>query len=309
MPTNRDYYEILGINKKASDGDIKKAYRKLAREHHPDMVNESDKTAAEKRFKEINEAYQVLRDPQKKKMYDQFGHTGPGFSGASEGPFRGGFSGKAGWGPFTYSYTTSGEGINDFDPFDIFEDFFGFRGFSGRKRRQGKNLYYELHIDFKDAIFGVEKIVNVESGKVKIKIPAGVRNGTEIRFSGKGMPGPKDVPPGDLLLTLRLKLPGEFRRIGDTLGIVAEIDMAQAALGDIIEVPVVDLQNSTGLGKAKLKIPAGTQAGTQIRLKGKGLPRLNRDGRGDVIVQVMVKIPSKLSKKKKKLLEEYMKAK
>ena len=302
---NRDYYDILGIDRKASDADIKKAYRKLAREHHPDMVQGGDKANAEKRFKEINEAYQVLSDPQKKQMYDQFGHAGVGgAAGGSGNPFGGA---AGGWGPFTYTYTGGGQ-QGDFDPFDIFEDFFGFRGFRGqRKPRKGKNLYYELHIDFKDAVFGLEKEINVESGKVTVKIPKGVHNGTEVRYTGKGMPGPDDVPPGDLFLTLRVGLPKEFQRSGEILVVREEINMVQAALGDTIEIPVIDLENKkTALGKAKVKVPAGSQHGTQIRLRGKGLPRLQRDGQADIIIQVLVNIPKKLSKKQKKILEEYL---
>jgi len=309
MASNRDYYEILGLSKGASDSEIKQSYRKLAREHHPDMVGQSDKAAAEKRFKEINEAYQVLSDPQKRKMYDQFGHAGMNFSSTGKGPFGGGFTGASGWGPFTYTYTTSGGGgINDFDPFDIFEDFFGFRGFGGRRPRKGKNLYYELHVDFKDAVFGLEKTINVESGKVKVKIPAGVHNGTEIRFSGRGMPGPNNAPAGDLFLTIRIKLPKQFRRLGNILGTAVEIDMVQAALGDTVEVWVVDLGESDGLGKVKVKIPAGTQPGTQIRLRGKGLPIINRSSkRGDVVVQVVIKIRKNLSRKQKDILKDYLK--
>jgi len=308
MASNRDYYEILGLNKNASEEELKKAYRKLAREHHPDMVDKSDKAAAEKRFKEINEAYQVLSDPQKRKMYDQFGHAGMNFSGGGQEPFGGGFTGTSGWGPFTYSYKTQGGGgVNDFDPFDIFEDFFGFRGFGSRKPRKGKNLYYELHVEFKDAVHGLEKTINVESGKVKVKIPAGVHNGTEIRFTGKGMAGPNGAPAGDLFLTIRVKLPSQFRRLGNTLGTVVEIDMVQAALGDTVEVWIVDMKRDDGLGKVKVKIPAGTQPGIQIRLRGKGFPVINRNKRGDVIVQVLVKIPKNLSKKQKDSLKDYLK--
>lgn len=317
MASSKDYYEILGLNKNASDEDIKKAYRNLAREHHPDMVEETDKKSAEQRFKEINEAYQVLNDPQKRKMYDQFGNAGPGFSGGGQGgmggsggPF-GGF-GQGGWGPFTYTYkTTNGAGgsagMNDFDPFDIFEDFFGFRGFSGRRApKKGKNLYYELHIDFKDAVFGLEKELSVESGKVKIKIPKGVHDGTEIKFSAKGMPGPEGAPPGDLFITVRLRLPKEFRRIGSTLGTVVTLDAVQAALGTVVEVPVVDPTSKDGLGTAKLKIPPGTQNGTQFRLRGKGLPGIQRSVNGDVIAQVVLEVPKSLSRKQKKILTEYM---
>ena len=310
VANGKDYYNILGVSKNASADDIKKAYRKLAREHHPDMVDESDKAQAEKRFKEINEAYQVLSDPQKKKMYDQFGHAGPGFAGA--GAPGGGFGGdRAGqWGPFTYSYSSSGgTPFGDIDPFDIFEDFFGFRGFGGaRKPRKGKNLYYEMHINFADAVHGAEKEINVESGKIKVKIPQGVQNGTEMRFAGKGMPGPKGVPSGDLFISFRVATQEEFRRVGANLAIAVEIDFAQAALGDTVEVPVVDLNKSSGVGKAKLKIPSGTQPGTQIRLRGKGMPRINSSGRGDIIAQVFVKIPKRLSRKQRKILEEYQKA-
>jgi len=302
MAGKKDYYDILGVPKSASEAEVKKAYRKLAREHHPDMVAKEDKVSAEKRFKEINEAYQVISDPEKRKIYDQFGHAGfgPGGAGAA-----GGFGGQ--WGPFSYTYTSSG-GDFGFDPFDIFEEVFGFRGFGGRRPRRGKNLYYELHIDFVDAVKGAERAVNVESGKVTIKIPQGARNGTEIRYAGKGMPGPNGAPAGDLLISLRVATPNKFHRVGDNLATRVEIDFVQAALGDVVEVPVVDLEESRGIGKAKLKIPAGTQPGTQIRLKGKGMPRLRSSGRGDVVAQVFVKIPKRLSRKQKKILQDYKKS-
>ncbi len=309
MPSSKDYYSILGIDKNASPEDIKKAYRKLAREHHPDMVGSDGKQAAEERFKEINEAYQVLSDDQKRKMYDQYGSSafGGGAGGGSNGnPFGQGFGGGQ-WGPFNYTYSSGSGGSSDFDPFDIFEDFFGFRGFSGRRQAQkGKNLYYELHIEFKEAVFGVEKDINIESGKVKVKIPAGVRNGTEIRFAGKGMSGHNNLPPGDLFLTIRLAMPKFFQQVGDVLVTVKDLNMAMAALGGSIEVDVVDLKSATGLGKEKLKIPSGTQHGTQFRLRGRGMPRVNSSGQGDLIVQTLVSIPKSLSRKQKKILEEYL---
>ncbi len=306
MANNKDYYDILGVPKGASDDEIKKAYRNLAREHHPDMVAKSDKATAEKRFKEINEAYQVLKDPQKRKMYDQFGHAGMGQGAAGNSGF-GGFGGSQGqWGPFTYSYSSGGSG-ESFDPFDIFEEFFGFRGFGGQQRtRKGKNLFYEMHINFAEAVKGTEKTIRVESGEVKIKIPAGVHHGTEIKFAEKGMPGPNGAPNGDLYITVRVPTPKEFtQRAGDHFGAIAEIDFVQAALGDTIKVPVVDIKSETGLGTAKLKIPAGTQPNTQFRLKGKGMPGLRGGGQGDVIVQIIVKIPKRLNRKQKKLLEEF----
>ncbi len=303
MANNKDYYSILGVSKNASDAEIKNAYRKLAREHHPDMVAEGDKATAEKRFKEINEAYQVLSDPQKRKMYDQFGHAGPGFGGRDTS----GFGGQ--WGPFTYTYTSTGGspfGFGDIDPFDIFEDFFGFRGFGGSRRpKKGKNLHYEMRIDFSDAVHGAEKTINVESGSVTVKIPKGVHSGTEMRFPGKGMSGPGNLPAGDLFITFRVSVPKEFQRVGDDLGVALEIDFAQAALGDVVEIPVVDLDKPSGVGRAKLKIPQGTQPGTQFRLRSKGMPRINSSGRGDVIAQVFVTIPKRLNKKQKELLEKY----
>lgn len=309
MSSKKDYYDILGIKKSASDAEIKSSYRKLAREHHPDMVAKEDKPKAEERFKEINEAYQVLSDPEKRKMYDQFGHAGFGPGGAGGNPFGGGTGGQ--WGPFSYSYSTSGDmGDLGFDPFDIFEDVFGFRGFGGQKKpRKGKNLFYQMNIDFVDAVKGAEKEVDIESGKIKIKIPEGARDGTELRFSGKGMPGPDGVPPGDLYISLRVRVPKEFRRIGDNLATSVEIDMIQAALGDEVDVHVVDPESKNGVGKVKIKIPVGTQPNTQIRLRGKGMPRLRSSGRGDVVVQVFVNIPKRLNKKQKKALEDYKKAK
>lgn len=291
MSNVKDYYEILGVGRNADDTEIKKAYRNLAREHHPDMVGESDKKVAEQRFKEINEAYQVLSDPEKKRMYDKFGHASNSSAGTSGNES-----------PFTYTYTSSGGS----DPFDIFEDFFGFRGFRGQRGpTKGKNLYYELHVNFGDAVHGIEKEVNIESGKVKIKIPSGVHDGTEIKFIGKGMPGPKNLPYGDLFITVRVRVPDKFRRVSDNLFTSLEIDMVQAALGGEISIPVIDLKSSSGVGKAKIKIPQGTQPGTQIRVRGKGMPRLRSSGRGDIIVQIFVIVPRRLSRKQRKILESY----
>src|SRR3972149_10319438 len=329
MPSSKDYYDVLGVSKNATDDQIKQAYRKLAREHHPDMVKDGDKTAAEARFKEINEAYQVLSDSQKRKMYDQFGHAGPGFGGfgARGQPGQSGFGGfgyfggqQGQWGPFTYTYSTqaspkgsaAGAGASpfeDFDPFDVFEQFFGFRGFggsgAGRAPKRGKNLYYEMEVSFGDAVRGLEKEIKVESGTLKIKVPAGVSDGTEIKYPGKGLQGPNNAPSGDLFLTIKVSTPKEFQRFGENLAISIEIDFIQAILGGMVEVPVVDPAQNSGVGKAELKIPAGIKPGTQIRMKGKGMPRVRDGGRGDVIVQVLVGIPSKLSRRQRELLEEY----
>lgn len=311
MSTKRDYYEILGISKSASDDDIKKAYRKLARENHPDVAKDVDKAKAEIRFKEINEAYQVLGDSQKRKMYDQYGHAAgqQGFGG-QQGPFGAGFGGanQGQWGPFTYSYSTGGGGnpdFGDFDPFDVFEDVFGFRGFGGQRRqKKGRDLHYEMRVDFADAVHGAEKEIAIESGKMKVKIPKGADNGTKLKFAQKGMPGPAGTVAGDLYITLNVSTPKEFERFGSNLGVPLEINFIQATLGDTVDVPVIDFSQTSGIGRAKLKIPEGTQPGTQIRVRGKGMPTLN-GGQGDVIVQVFVSVPKKINRRQKELLEEY----
>lgn len=312
MASKRDYYDILGVSKGASEEDLKKAYRKLAREHHPDMVQGGDKTEKEERFKEINEAYQILSDPQKRKMYDTYGHSATqGFNAGNTGQNQGGQ-----WGPFNYTYTNAGGGAgenpfgSDFDPFSIFEDFFGFRGFGGQRQpRHGKNIAYQLEIDFVDAVKGAEKSVKVESGPITIKIPKGARDGTELRFAGRGMPGPNNTPAGDLFITLRVKTPRDFaQRAGDDLGMLKEVDFATAILGGQVEVMVVDPSSHNGLSKKVMKIPSGTQHGSQIKLRSCGMPRLNSSGQGDLIVQVSVIIPTKISKKQKELLEDYQRS-
>jgi len=182
---------------------------------------------------------------------------------------------------------------------------FGFRGFGGQRApRRGKSLYYQLNIEFKEAVFGVEKEVSVESGRVKIKIPTGARDGLELKFAGKGMPGPSGTPAGDLFITLKVAYPKGFKVVGDDLYVISEIDIVTAALGGVVDIPVVDLGSTDALGKAKLKIPAGTQYGARLLIRGRGMPRLHGRGQGDVMVQVAVVVPKKLSKKQKDLLEE-----
>src|SRR3989339_528108 len=257
MSTKIDYYEILGVPKTASDSDIKQAYKKMAKAHHPDMVAREDKEQAERKFKEINEAYQILSDPQKRKMYDQFGHAGMGGQ-----PGNGQAGGS--WGPFTYSYSAGGNPFDmggGFDPFDVFEEIFG------------------------------------------------IRDGTEIKFSGKGMAGQSaDIPKGDLYISVRVKSPREFSIVGSDIVISLELDFITAALGGNVEIPVVDTNSRTGIGKTQLKIPAGTQPNTKFLIKGKGLPKVNSSARGSALVQVAIKIPQRLNRKQRSLLEEYQKA-
>lgn len=276
----KDYYEVLGVSKNASADELKKAYRNMARKHHPD-VNKA--AGAEEKFKEINEAYQILSDPQKKSAYDQFGHSAfePGGGGAG-GPFGGGFGGNQG-GYQTYTWSSNGgEGFGGFsDPFDIFEAVFGGNSPFGKQSRLPR---YAINVDFMEAIHGVEKEVQIDGKKQKIKIPAGVDNGSEIAFS-------------DFVIVTQVGNHPKFARRGHDIVSEEEITFSQAALGTVLEVETVD-------GPVKIRVPGGTQPGTQIRLRAKGVKHLRSHGAGDHYVIVRLKVPSKLSREQKQLLEE-----
>lgn len=349
----RDYYDILGVPRNASKEDIKRSFRQLARQYHPDV---SDSPDAEARFKEINEAYRVLSDDERRAAYDRFGHA------AVNGAFQnGGFSG----------------GFPGFD--EIFEEIFGgFGGFTGSRRRRrgpapGRDLRYDLRIDFEQAVFGAEvdidvsrretcpvchgsgaepgtsprrcpecngtgqvrrvqqafgfNMVNVtdcprcrgrgeiidtpchecsgqgqvtRTRKLTVKIPPGVDDGMQIRLGGEGEPSPNGGPPGDLYVVLQVTPHEIFERRNDDIILAVSVNVAQAALGDVISVPTVD-------GEAELTIPPGTQSGRVIRLRGKGVPKLRRDGttsgRGDQLVVLTVEIPAKLTKEQRELFE------
>lgn len=282
MAEKKDFYEILGLKKGTSDAEIKKAYRVLARKHHPDV----DKTeGAHDRFKEINEAYQVLSDSKKRATYDQFGH------GAFEqgSPFG---QGQSNWqqGPGGYSYRTYSWGGNekesfDFggfsDPFDIFEMMFGGSSPFGQKSRAPR---YALTLSFDEAVHGSTKEVELSGKRMKIKIPAGVDDGSEIKF-------------GEFYIVCEVKKDPRFTRQGYDIFCDFEVSFARASLGGTIEVPTID-------GEIKVRLPAGTQPGTQIRLRGRGIPRLRGNGRGDQYVNIRVHVPTKLSSEEKKLLEK-----
>ena len=292
---SKDYYKTLGINKNASTDEIKKAYRKLAREWHPDVAK--DKPNAEAKFKEINEAYQVLSDSSKKAQYDQFGSDfNQQNAGQGGNPFGGSGFGSNG---FQWSYQ-SGPGQGGADPFDIFEQVFGFRGFGGSRR--GQNYRYNLPIDFADAVKGLEETVEIEGHKLKIKVPSGVTDGTQIKFAGKGE-NPKDGrEPGDLYIVISIKPVDDMLRHGNDILSVEEISIKQALLGDKIEVKVVDPDSNTGFSKVTMKIPSGTQPNTKFRLKNKGMPKMRGIGRGDHYVTVKINIPKRLNRKQKEAI-------
>lgn len=294
MSQIRDYYEILGVTKNASDADIKKAYRNLAREHHPDMVKDSDKEAAEKKFKEINEAYQVLSDTEKRKQYDQFGHNAFKQGGGAGASGFGGFDGFGG----SYSY----QNIN-IDPFEIFEEVFGFGGFG--KPKKGKNLYYEVKVSFEETVLGGERKIKVETGEYTIKIPKGIVDGMEMRFAGKGMPGPNNLPNGDLMVSFKVSFPKELERYNENILQIIEVDFVTAILGGEIDVLVVDDKSKNCLSTKKIKVPERVKHGMRLQLKGYGMPKLNTNYKGDMFVELRIKLPEKLSKAQKKHLEDY----
>lgn len=284
MAAKRDYYDVLGVSKSASDAELKAAYRKAALQWHPDR-NKSPE--AETKFKEINEAYQVLSDSTKKAQYDQFGHAAPG-----------GFGSGAGQGPFQYSYSGGGnpfEGM-DFggagfsDPFDIFEQFFGSSSPFGGRRGPAKP-HYSLRIPFKRAILGGSETVTIDGKNHTITIPAGTDTGTHLRF-------------GDFDITFEVEPDKTFKREGADIYTDYKISFTLAILGGEVGVPTLE-------GNIKIKIRPGTQPGTMVRLTGKGAPVLNsfsRNAKGDLYIRLVVELPTKVSHQQKHLLEEFKNA-
>jgi len=346
-----DYYEVLEVSRTATDTELKAAYRKMALKYHPDR--NPDNADAEERFKACSEAYQVLSDPNKRAAYDRFGHAGVNGAGAG-----GGFTGS----PFGDAQ----------DLGDIFGDLFGemFGGGRGGSRptreQRGRDLRYDLKIEFEDAAFGKEQEIKIRrmeicddchgSGAAKgkqpitcphcggrgqvrmqqgffsiaractscqgtgtlivdpcpvcrgesrvqrdhvilVKIPAGVEDGTRIRYGGEGEAGRFGGPSGDLYVVLTVKPHAFFERDGDDLHCSIPISFPQASLGAELEVPTLE-------GPATIKIPEGTQSGKVVKLKGKGVPHLNASGKGDLLVEIRVQTPTKLSKQQRELLEQ-----
>lgn len=343
MADKRDYYEVLGVDRSATEEDLKRAYRRLAKQYHPDINKDP---GAEDRFKEINEAYAVLSDQERRAAYDRFGHAG-----------------------------LKGMPIDfDFGFSDIFEEFFGFgmgaRQARRRAPRRGADLRYDLTVAFEEAVFGVEKEIEFSrldscsrcagsgaepgttpvrcqtcngSGEVRqvrqtflgslvnvttcpncggrgetisspcqtckgrglervqihrlVPIPAGVDDGTQVRINGEGEPGTHGGPKGDLYVVIHVKPHRFFRRRNDDLLLDLSINLTQATLGATVNIPTLD-------GENEFKIPAGTQPGKTIRLKGKGVPHLHRNGRGDLLVIITVEIPRSLTHEQRALFEK-----
>jgi len=298
----RDYYDILGVNKNASDEELKKAYRKLAMKYHPDR--NPNKKEAEERFKELNEAYAVLSDKEKRKQYDTFGQEGFRQRFSQEDIFRG-FDFED-----IFSNLFGGRGRREFRSggrggFD-FSDLFGRGGYQdmGRMPQKGEDMYYEWPITLEEAAFGGEKKVSLPKGgkveEIYVKIPPGIPSGKKLRVAGKGAAGRNGGPPGDLYLQISIRNHPIFIREGDDLIVEKEIAFSEAVLGTTMEVPTLE-------GMKKVKVPPGTQCHTKMRLKGLGVRRFQGTGRGDEYVKVIVKVPKRVGEKTKRLIEELAK--
>ncbi len=349
----RDYYEVLGVGKAASADELKKAYRQKAKELHPDRNGDNPK--AEEQFKEVNEAYEALKDPNKKAAYDRFGHAA--FDGGMSAR-QGGFSG--GQGDFASAFS------DVFD--DLFGDFMGGQRGGRQRAARGSDLRYNLRVTLEDAYTGSEKTISVPTavacggcngtgaesgaepqtcptcagmGKVRaqqgfftvertcptcsgmgqivknpckkcggagrvekerslsINIPAGVETGTKIRLAGEGEAGLRGGPTGDLYIFMEVQAHPLFEREGPHLFCRVPVSMASAALGGDIEVPTIDG------GRSRVKIPAGSQSGRQMRLRGKGMPVLRGGGHGDMLIELAVETPVNLTSRQKEMLREF----
>lgn len=293
-----DYYKILGVDKNATQEDIKKAYRKLARKLHPDL-NPDDKEA-ERKFKEINEANEVLSNPENRAKYDKYGEHwkhGEEYEKAQQqqqshgNDYGSGFSGA-----------DFGEG-EDFS--DFFQSMFGGTGGFGRSSRgsasgkfKGQDVHAELNLSLKDAATTHQQTFDINGKKVRITIPAGVYDGQQIKLKGHGNPGYNGGPNGDLYITFTIPADPDFKRIGDDLKTKVAIDLYTAVLGGDVKV-------KTLTGSVNLKVKPETQNGTTVRLKGKGFPVYKKEGEfGDLFVTYDVKLPTNLTDKQKQLFEQ-----
>lgn len=285
-----DYYNVLGIDKGASTEDIKKAYRKLARKYHPDL-NPNDKDA-NARFQQINEANEVLSDPEKRKKYDQYGENWQHADQFEQARQSGQYGSPGG-----QSY--SGESFSGSDFSDFFESFFGEKPRGGRQTQfRGQDYTSELPISLRDAYQTHQHMLTVNGKNIRITVPAGIANGQVIKLKGQGGPGANGGPAGDLYITFIIADDPVFKRLNDDLYLTTDLDLYTAVLGG-------DHTIDTLSGKVKLKVSPETQNGTKVRLKGKGFPVYKQDGQfGDLYVTYSVKIPTGLTEKQKELFRE-----
>ncbi len=289
MESKPDYYKTLGVSRDASADDVKKAFRKLARTHHPDAGGD------EARFKEINEAYEVLSDDKKRQMYDQFGTAEANGIPGGWGNVGDMFGGTVGWAEILESLRQGGFGFD------------GFGGFGGTARgpvaRKGRDTNVTLSVTFDEAFKGAEKRVTVrvpgrsDKETLSVKVPAGAIDGGRLRFKGRGMPGENGGAAGDLFITTKIQSHEYFHRDGADVHIDVPISISEAALGASVVVPVPEG------GRVRVKVPAGTQDGAVLTLKGKGAPRVKGSGSGDLKIKVGVLVPTELSDEQRSALE------
>ncbi len=292
MAKTKDYYQTLGVSRSANDKEIKQAFRKLAKKFHPD-ANRDDPNA-ESRFKEVNEAYEVLSDKEKRSMYDRFGTVNP-----QQAPWGNNPAGGDG-GPYTY--TSSNVDFGDLG--DIFGSLFGRRNergstttnpFNGTRVARGQDIEQKVNITLQEAYSGATRLITKGERTVRVNIPAGAKTGTKVRLAGEGEAG---AQPGDLYLILEVEPDSRFERDGDNLTVDVKVDMFTALLGGEAEVPTMSRP-------VKLKIPAGTQSGRKFRLTGKGMPVLNQTDRyGDLYARMLVTVPEKLTPEQRELVEQ-----
>jgi curved DNA-binding protein len=302
----RDYYKVLGVPRGASEEEIRSAYRKLARTYHPDVNKDP---GAEERFKEVSEAYEVLRDPEKRERYDRLGanwKAGEDVSGAEgfEGFRQAGFGQQGGFGDVRVEF---GEG-GDFS--DFFESLFGARGARGGRARtagfdgfstRGADQEATLELSLEEAARGGRRKISLGDGRdYEVNVPAGVRDGQRIRLAGEGGPGAAGGPAGDLFLRVRIKPHPRFRVEGRDLHLDLPVAPWEAALGASVEVPTLD-------GSTRVKVPAGSSSGRKLRLKGQGMPG-PRGARGDLFATVKIVVPKKPTKKERELYEQLAEA-
>jgi len=299
----KDYYKVLGVNKDASQKEIKKAYRKLAAKYHPDK-NPGD-SASEEKFKELNEANEVLSDPEKRKKYDTLGADWENYQQGNAQSWQGQGGNQGGGGSFHFEGDPSEFFGSESEFSDFFEQFFGGAGSRGRRgTRQrstafkGNDLEAKLDITLLEAYQGASRIFKLHGDSIRIKIKPGVRHGQKLRIKGKGAPGINGGPSGDLYIMLSLLQDSKFERKGDDLMIDLNVGLYEAVLGVKQDIP-------TMTGHVKMKIPANFVSGKKLRLKGKGMPIYNKPGKyGDLLARIHIQLPGKLSPEELKLFEE-----
>lgn len=312
----KDYYKILGVDKSADEKEIKKAYRKLAREYHPD-VNPGNKEA-EARFKEANEAYEVLGDADKRQKYDRLGANWNAFQNAGRDPSGfdwsqwttagpGGPRVNVQYGDLNDLFGQGGGGFSEF-----FQSIFGGAGGQGGgagapfgrgapaqpRPARGRDAEHPVEVTLEEAFNGTQRVLSIDNRRIEVKIPAGVRTGSKVRVAGEGYPGAAGGSAGDLFLVVQVQPHSAFERKGDDLQTETPVSLYTAVLGGEVTVPTLT-------GKATLNIPAGTQPGQVFRLRGQGMPQLREPSqRGNLLVKIQVRLPKQLSDRERQLFQE-----